>query len=286
MDAAAKVVLGARPLLERVGARGTVRLINATLRDTHASRTVRLSTGVRLHVDLDDRVQRSMAFRLYERRELRLMASMLASGDTMIDLGAHVGYFALHAAKAVGPAGRVLALEPAPANFERLQRNIDLGPAPQVTAIQAAVGERSGVAAFQLVDEPGESGWGSLMLAPGEHTREISVDVLSVDDLVARHDVEQVTFIKMDVQGSELDALRGATQTLQRWAPNVLCEVVEAWWGPSQTTTTADLFAFMRDAGYRAFGLPFRGAPEPTTGVSQRFLNVLFTKSDTFPGRY
>lgn len=281
---ATRLALALQPLLERIGARGTGRLVTALTAGDEQTVEVRLSTGVRMRVDLGDRVQRLMAYRMYERRELDLVRALLRPGDTFVDCGAHVGYYTLHAARAVGTQGQVHAFEPAPANVARLRENVALNGARNLIVHEAAVSAASGRTVFQLVDEQGETGWGSLMLAPGEKTRAHEVDVVALDDVLDQ--MQRVALMKLDVQGSELDALRGAARLLDRDKPHVLCEVVEAWWGPSQTTTTKDLFAFMASHGYRAYGLPLRGEPVAIDAVDPAYLNVLFTTARAFPGRY
>lgn len=76
------------------------------------------------------------------------------------------------------------------------------------------------------------------------------MDVITLDDYAARANLRRVDLIKLDVQGAELQALQGAAQLLQAHGPSVLCELVDVYWGSSQTTTSADLLRFMNALGY------------------------------------
>ncbi|MFN2614062.1 MAG: FkbM family methyltransferase [Actinomycetota bacterium] len=111
---------------------------------------------------------------------------------------------------------------------------------------------------------------------PSEMQPSIEVEVVAIDDYVRDNDVPRVRFIKLDVQGAELQALVGARLLLERDAPVILCELVDIYWGSKQETTIAELEAFLTDAGYRAWTIPRRaktvGQPSP--------MNVLFAKRD------
>lgn len=254
-------------------------MIHALLRHASGRVSIRLPTGVRMIVDLEDRVQRLEAFMLYERRELELMRSSLVEGDVAFDLGAHVGYFALHAAQIVGERGRVHAFEPAPDNVERLRANTAVNGFENVEIVAAAVSATSGRAIFRLVDAPGETGWGSVMLDPDENTRDREVPTWSIDDYARERGIDHVRFMKLDVQGSELASLTGARKILERDRPLVLCEIAEAWWGSAQTTTTADIFSFMHGLEYEGWGILHAGGLRRVTAAGPDFLNVLFRPS-------
>jgi tRNA G37 N-methylase Trm5 len=75
----------------------------------------------------------------WERDTVRLFERILRAGDVVVDIGAHVGYFTLIAARSVGPEGRVYAFEPDPENYALLVRNIELNGYQNIMPIQKAV---------------------------------------------------------------------------------------------------------------------------------------------------
>lgn len=245
-----RLVLASRGVIERLHLRGSQAVVERALRSARGDIDVTLATGVRMRVSLDDRVQRLSAFRLYERPELDLMRSVLRPGGTMFDLGAHTGTYALHAARAVGATGAVYAFEPLPSNAARLRENVALNGFTNLTVVEAAVSDVAGRTSFSSVEVAGESGWGSLVIDASDVTRAIDVEVVTLDAFADARGIERVDLIKLDIQGSELQALRGAEQLLRTSRPDVLCEVVDVYWGAGQTTTAADLTAFMTDLGY------------------------------------
>jgi FkbM family methyltransferase len=270
----AKVILASRGLLDRLQLPGTARVVTRALRNARGEREVILSTGVQMKVDLADRVERLCAFRAYERHELAAFRARLRPGDVVLDVGAHVGYYALHAAAIVG-AANVHAFEPDPRNAARLRANAELNGFTDLTVCQMAVSHAPGRATFRSVTTRGETGWGSLMVDAGEATRDVEVEVTSLDAYA--RDLGTVAMIKVDVQGAELEVLEGARAVLTASRPDVVLELCDVYWGSRQTTTVADVLAFMAEHGYLGHAIGRAGRLAPLGEVGREPLNALFT---------
>lgn len=140
----------------------------------------------------------------------------LKKGDTVVDLGGNVGQFTRIAAKRVGPTGRVITVEPHPGNLAKLQENCR--GLENVEIVQAAVvdSERTD----QLKINP-ENPAGHRMLREDEtaestlDSETITVDTCTLDDLCKEHSIENVNFLKIDIEGGELSALRSGSQILE-----------------------------------------------------------------------
>ncbi|MCA1834592.1 MAG: FkbM family methyltransferase [Actinobacteria bacterium] len=272
--------LALRAPLDRMQLPGTRIVVERLLAGSNGTIEAKLATGVRMRLDLGDRIQRLEAFRAYERRELSLVRSLLRPGDVVIDVGAHVGYYALHAARRVGPSGEVHAFEPVGANAARLRENIELNGFRNVVVNECAAGASAGRARFGVVKIEGESGWSSLLVAGRETADDIEIDVVTLDDYVVSASLPTVSFIKIDVQGNELDVLRGAASLLERFGPDVMCEA-EVYWLEATGRSPAELLGFMRGLGYRAWGVPARGPAALVRGDELPSLNLFFTKRST-----
>jgi FkbM family methyltransferase len=133
--------------------------------------------------------------------------SILKSDDVVLEVGANIGYYALIEARI---CRKIYAVEPHPRNFERLRANIALNGFDNVEAIRAAFGSVSGDVRMRCSDR---SNWHSCKDVGDEEDDVLIVPALSVDDFVSRH--EQPTFMKMDVEGYELEVLRGAPHALK-----------------------------------------------------------------------
>jgi FkbM family methyltransferase len=148
----------------------------------------------------------------------------LHPGDSVVDIGAHSGRHTVVFADLVGPAGRVLAFEPIPEMYDTLRANV--AGRPQVTSVRVALGNANGVADFvHAVGTPEESGLRArtaynLPDRVDPHTIRVTVERL--DDHLA--EFTAVAFVKIDIEGGELDCLAGGEQFIRRFRPIVSVE--------------------------------------------------------------
>lgn len=134
-------------------------------------------------------------------------------GDTVIDIGANIGYFTVLLANLVGPKGKVYAFEPDPRNFHLLERTIERNGWTHVIAEQKAVSNKAGE--FLLYQS---QSWSSNALTPCEHISAVQVPVVILDDFLS--DEPHIDFVKMDMDGSEPLAIQGMAELIQR-SPNL-----------------------------------------------------------------
>jgi FkbM family methyltransferase len=144
---------------------------------------------------------------------------MLRPGSTCLDIGAHIGYYSLLMSKWVGPNGRVVSYEPVPYTHSFLTRNLERNGATNVQPQHAAVGSHQGT--VRMSAAAGQRlGWSSVSDAG-----DLEVRCTTIDSEAARLNLEHLDFIKMDVEGYELQALSGAELTIQRFRPKIMFEV-------------------------------------------------------------
>lgn len=155
----------------------------------------------------------------YRRYEPALAATLekhldLRSADLMIDIGANIGWYSLLVSRLSQGRCQVLAFEPDPDNFARLQRNLKLNGIDQVSAFNLAVGEHA--ATLQL-HRYGKSNAGRHSLVDLHAGETIPVQVVSLDDWSTNSLPEgPIRLLKMDIEGYEVFALRGARHLLAR----------------------------------------------------------------------
>ncbi len=154
--------------------------------------------------------------------ELVLLRETLKPGDFFIDAGAYHGWYALVASNLVGDSGRVLAFEPNPGAFATLVRNIGLNRRLNIQAFNVALSSTNGN--VWLHKGPGDESPSALAQIPGGIGRE-RVTARRLDDILADAKVKRVALMKIDVQGSEADLLRGAMGALRNWRPLLIFEV-------------------------------------------------------------
>jgi FkbM family methyltransferase len=153
--------------------------------------------------------------------ELRWILSKLSSGDIFIDVGANIGIYSIHAAKKVGPKGRVFAIEPSKGATTHLRENVRLNNlSDTITVVNAAASEKSGK--LFLSGNPDQ--WNSLQLSPSPPGEEIQVT--TIDEIISFHSNinSSVKCIKIDAEGAETEILNGSEKTLHNHHPIVVFE--------------------------------------------------------------
>ena len=136
-----------------------------------------------------------------------LLKKRLSLGMTFVDLGAHIGFFTLMAAKQVGQGGSVYAFEPAPENFELLTKNISLNGYSNVSPIQMAVSNAEGFTTLYL--NPYSVAHSLHQDTFGKSREELRIEVTTLDSYFERLEWPPVNVVKMDIEGAEPNAFMG-----------------------------------------------------------------------------
>lgn len=142
---------------------------------------------------------------------------------TLVDVGASYGYFTIRCAKALGSRGNVVAIEAHPEHFQELCRSVALNTLQNVMTFHCAAGDEEGVA--MLYDPPFGSGGMDPSLAISQG-RSIEVPLRTVDGICAELRLQDVSVVKIDVEGFEAAVLRGMSTLMGRDHPEVVFEAL------------------------------------------------------------
>jgi FkbM family methyltransferase len=224
---------------------------------------VTTSTGIPWKLDLSRVEHRWIVYGDYEgSRQMGWIRRWLVGGGIVVDSGASVGEMLLYIAPM--PDVRVLAVEPMAASRAWLAENLAVNPGFRVTILDCGLGERPGVSLMQSAGP-----WSTMSLdwyAQRAHPR-LSVRIERLDGLLRARDIPQVRLWKLDVEGSEAAALRGASGYLEAGAIDaILVEVAPPRFGGIRDC----LAAF----GYQLFEIASRGRLRPVTR-HDRFGNLV-----------
>jgi FkbM family methyltransferase len=159
-----------------------------------------------------------------ERPMQNALVGELKPGDTFYDIGANVGFVTILAAKLVGPQGRVIAFEPVPENVAAIRENLSLNGIDWAEVHETAISRRSGSANLIVSDVSAFSRLASVSVPTGARGH-IEVRVDSIDEFLAAGSAPAPDFVKIDVEGAELEVIDGMRETLARHRPVVMCEV-------------------------------------------------------------
>jgi FkbM family methyltransferase len=190
----------------------------------------------------------------YERAEQTFCAGYIRRGMTVFDVGASHGYYTLLFAKLAG-SENVYAFEPEEGNFGRLRMNLELNRFQAVHASQQAVVDEHREVELNVFP-PELYGWHTLghptMQVDGKPVAPVDsqrVEGITLDDYCAEHGVERIDLLKLDVEGAELEALRGADRLLREGRITcVLFEVSQAM-VEGMSHDPAEILDLVRDAG-------------------------------------
>ena len=217
------------PILgQRVPLRGPARLLfNSYARTCYQPEqsVTRVTTqaGDIFEADLSSTLEWQLwAFGRYEEHLAELFGHLVRPGDRCVDVGANVGVHTIRLARLAGPDGEVIAIEPDPDLAQRARRNIALNGLSNVRVKNAAASERAGqMRLYRPSAQDTNRGRASLMRHPYLTGPATTVPVVTIDDLCAG---APVALIKIDVEGHEAAVVRGAADTITRYAPSVVFE--------------------------------------------------------------
>jgi FkbM family methyltransferase len=264
-----------RELQPAVG-RGIVEAIEVNANELQ----LRLASGARFVWDPEDvRTAPNIALLdgAYEPQELAVLSRLARNSKIIIDVGANIGWYAIQLSRIAGEATRVFCFEPVPSTRARLARNVELnGLEQRIRIFDFGLGDKAGTVEFFLPAISGSVAASARNLHPEEQTVRLSVRLEPLDDVAAREQIERVDLIKCDVEGAELQVLRGARRIIERDNPVIFLEMLRKWsrhfdYHPN------DIIQLLRQSGYRCWAVGDGPVREiDAVGEDTRETNYLF----------
>ena len=232
------------------GKKALLRATRARIRPAEPEQTAATKHGFRLRLNLANPEQERIYFygEHDERYETAALKQRVRPGMHCWDIGANIGYYTCLLACLAGPAGRVVAFEPASATRARLEENVALNGLGNVRVRPWAVGAAEGRARIHYSSAGLFEGTASLRTDDVRSDGE-DVEVRTLDALVAELGAPQ--FLKIDVEGAQLDVWRGGRRFLSEHAPLVLAELRDA----DDAALLREIEAIVRACGYQLYAI-------------------------------
>lgn len=170
----------------------------------------------------------------------------LQPGDVVIDAGTYIGVFTVYASKVIGSKGKVYAFEPDPQTLVKLKQNLKLNNVENVVLVEKGLWSEE----TQLVFEQGRE-LSSSFIVDNSRTginNIIKVPVTTIDKVLEAHTVEGGLFIKMNIEGSEIEALKGAIKITEQYRPSMVIRTNHIVNGH---TTDKPVELFLKRFGYQ-----------------------------------
>lgn len=205
---------------------------------------------------------------IYDNDTYHILLRFLKKNSVFLDIGANVGLFSLLAARNICPEGAVYSVEAAPSIYGFLKRNKEANPVSNITIYHNAAHKTSGEEVRFFEAPESKFGMGSLYNRPG--SRQVTVKTLAVDDLILNEGIKKVDLIKIDIEGYEVNAFRGAEKLLSRPdAPPIIFEFND--WGETPEKIGAppgEAQRYLRSLGYHTQAVEkWLKKPDPNTEV-------------------
>lgn len=189
----------------------------------------------------------------YESHIVRWIARNLHQGETVVDVGSHIGYYLGPICRGVGPSGKAFFVEPLPEHYTLLQKNISANQFTWATSINLAISDQIGETIFYPAKDSGRN---SLVQNSITNHEPITIMATTLDQLSSEKGVETIDLLQIDVEGAEVRVIQGASEFLKEHRIKmILCE-----WHPRQLKDEfqTDPIAFLAQInryGYDAFRL-------------------------------
>lgn len=189
----------------------------------------------------------------YEKEEFDMVMQImpyLDENDVILDVGANLGWYGININKRY-PSYQIHYFEPVPDTYERLLRNLELNNLKTCSANRFGLSCETKEERFYY--DVKASGASSLAdLRELDSTQQIVVRMMRLDEYARQANIQQLDFIKCDVEGSELFVYQGGRKTLQKYKPIVFSEMLRKWSAKFHYSPN-DIIDLFRDLGYGCF---------------------------------
>ena len=206
-----------------------------------------------------------LIFNSHEPVSTKIISSKLKKGMTCLDIGGNIGYYVLLESKAIGPQGKIIAIEPSPINFECMKQNLSTLKIENVESYNIAAGEKDGTANFLIYEDSGNS---CMVIPEGEKSKWpgklISVPIRKMDSFLEEKKIGKIDFLRMDVEGYEKKVIEGLNATIRKYKPIIYLELHQFIVGQDNT---AKMLEDLKNEGYEITTYVPRDIDTPLIGT-------------------
>ena len=216
----------------------------------------------------------SLNFNSYEPCESSIIRSLATHIDTMLDIGANIGWYSL-LVNSINKSSFIHAFEPIPNTFKRLSDNCSLNQANSITCHNFGFSSEPG--SFPFYFYPEGSGNASIRnLAGREDAQVIDCELRTLSDFcLDLPPSASIDFIKCDVEGNELFVFQGSSSVLEKHKPILLVKLLRKWCAPFGYHPN-EVLELMFGLGYSAYGVNSRGELSAVEIISENTIETNF----------
>lgn len=201
--------------------------------------------GIRYSLDISDYMQYCIYFGI-EIEPRGTLYSLVKNGTTVIDVGTNIGETLLNFAK-INREGRNIGFEPVPYLYDKAKTNIGLNKFDNIDLVNKGLSSKHESLSFCEVNE--NNSGGTFLTYENNKDPRRSVQVVRLDDFVDENKLQSISLIKIDVEGFEMEVLKGASDVLRNFKPTLFVEIDDAFLARQQSSAEA-VFDFLISHGY------------------------------------
>ena len=179
---------------------------------------------------------------VYEVHIMNLFSKIIRPNSVCLDVGANIGCMSL-AMGTLAPAGRIYSFEPSVSNYHYLIHNIYANNINNVECLNLGVLDENRKVLFNDINHGG--GWSHIGVESSSATQH-EITCVKLDDWVKTKDIKKINFIKMDIEGSEIKALRGALSILEKFKPDLIIEFNSYCLSELSNENTEDFYSLLK----------------------------------------
>ena len=182
-----------------------------------------------------------------DEKDLEVIRLLVKPGDTVLDIGTNFGLYTKFLSLQVGNNGKVYAFEPVPDTFDTLENNVNKSGLINVTCIKKAVSNAAGEAYISIPTyEDGSENYYEASLQQANSKNGIRIETIALDEWY-KNKIQQLSFIKLDVEGHEPEALQGMTKMIEEFHPKMMIEIND---GFENGSIGQKVKTYMQEKGY------------------------------------
>lgn len=226
-----------------------------------------------------EHIQQQLFWYGYYEKELgNLVKKVVRPNDVFIDIGANIGYFSILSAT-ISPSVRVISFEPVKDLFKKMKENFSINDCKNIEAINAAAGEINERREL-FISNADNLGMSSFHQPENYSGRKEKVEVVSIDNWFKTSGLSKIDLVKLDIEGSELAALKGMKGVLEKQKPVLLVEI-----NPETLSLFGlkphDIFNYLKQLNFDGFLISDNGIPEYLNSIEiNQTVNILFVHND------
>lgn len=225
----------------------------------------------KMRVDIEEWIQQQIFFfGVYDAAGIKFIKQSLQPGDTFLDVGANLGTYSLSASSRLDPdqGGLVHAFEPVSAIRSRLEENLERNGVTHVKVNPTAVFHETTRLEIYLSDRE-NIGMSSVFHHDAESGKTEEVEAIRLDDYISREKIGKVHLVKIDIEGAELNALKGMKACIERDHPVFLLEISNNVLG-EESEKGLETLNFLRDRGYEMYSIQEDGSLRPEKSTENK----------------